>query len=154
MRTLPNPRLMLLLAFALIAPGIAVGGEEEKTTYYVQLIRGNDEGKPPESGAKAIGPKLSRSLRAAFRWKSYWEIKRQKVEVAAGTKARITLSKERAVEIDLSEPSKRTVTAFSNEKPVCITTQPAGKSMTIMGADRGSKSSWFIVVRRDKPSTD
>ena len=148
-----NRWICLFVIFALISH-VASGAPEEKITCYVQLIRGNDEAQPPVSGAKAIGPKLSKSLRSVFRWKSYWEINRQEVVLAAGAKTKVVLSKDRAVEIDLSKPTKRTVTAFSNDKPVCTTTQPAGKSMTIMGADRGSKSSWFIVVRRDKPSTD
>jgi hypothetical protein len=154
MPTGSNLGLICFLAFAVIAPCPALGGQPEKTTYYVQLIRGNDEGQPPDSGAKAIGPKLSKSLHAAFRWKNYWEINRQKVEVAAGTKTRITLSKERAVEIDLSQPEKRKVMAFSYDKPICVSTQPISKSMTIIGADRGAKSSWFAVVRRDKPSIE
>jgi hypothetical protein len=105
-------------------------------------------------GAKAIGPKLAKSLHSVFRWKHYWEISRQEVAMAAGTKAKVVLSQERTVEIDLSQSNRRTVTAFSDNKAVGSTTQPAGNAMTIIGADRDANSAWFVVVRRDKPTID
>jgi hypothetical protein len=147
-------RWIYLCALALLGSSVALSAPEERLTYYVQLIQGNDEDQPPAPGAKAIGPKLSKSLHSVFRWKRYWEISRQEVAVAAGARTKLVLSKERIVEIDLSQPKKRKVTAISKNKPICSTTQPAGEAMTIIGADRDTRSSWFVVVRRDKPSVD
>jgi hypothetical protein len=152
--TSPMNRCIRLLVLGVLGATVAFGAPAEKLTYYVQLIRGNDEGQPPAPGAKAIGPKLSQSLHAVFRWKHYWEISRQEVTVAAGAKTKVVLSNERTVEIDLSQPKKRKVTAFSKNQPVCTTMQPVGEAMTIIGADRDTKSAWFVVVRRDKPSID
>jgi hypothetical protein len=147
-------RWISLFVLVVLGSGVTFGAPEGKTPYYVQLVRGNDEAQPPVSGAKAIGPKLSKPLSSGFRWKNYWEINRQEVAIAAGAKTKVALSKERAVEVDLSEPTKSTVTAFSNDNPVCVTTEPASKAMTIIGAERGQRSAWFVVVRRDKPSGD
>lgn len=146
--------LKYLVALMFLGSVIAFSASEDKVTHYVQLIRGNDEQQPPAPGAKPVGPKLTKALQTVFRWNNYWEITRQEVTLAAGTKTRIVLTKERAVEIDLSQPLKRTVTAISNNKAICSTTQPSGNTMTIIGADRDPKSAWFVVVRRDKPTLE
>ncbi len=77
--------------------------------------------------------------------------------VASGTKINVTLSKARTVEIDLTQRKQRKqrkITAFSDDRPVRLITRPAGEVMTIIGGDRDSKTAWFVVVRRDKPSVD
>lgn len=143
------------LVLAVFASSLALGAPPpEKRTYWVQLIRGNDEARPPAPDAKPIGPKLSQSLHSVFRWRRYWEVARQEVSVAAGTRTRVVLSKERSVEIDLTQPDKRKVTAFSDQKPVASSTRPFGEALTIIGADRDKRSAWFVVVRDDKPSND
>lgn len=149
-----NHWINLLFALGVMDSCTTLSAPEEKLTHYVQLIRGNDEDQPPAPGAKAIGPRLSKSLHSVYHWKCYWEISRREAALAPGAKTKIVLSKERSVEIDLSEPKSRKVTTISADKPVCSTTQPAGKAMTIIGADRDPKSAWFVVVRRDKPATD
>jgi hypothetical protein len=146
--------LKYLVALACLGCVVAFSASEEKVTHYVQLIRGNNEQQPPAPGAKPVGPKLSKSLQTVFRWNNYWEITRQEVVVVAGTKTKVVLTKERAVEIDLTQPMKRTVTAISNNKSIGSTTQPSGNFMTIIGADRDPKSAWFVVVRRDKPTLE
>jgi hypothetical protein len=147
-------RWIYLLALAVLSSSITFSTPEKRLTYYVQLIRGNDEDQPPAPGAKNIGPKLSKSLHAVFKWKNYWEISRREVAVPVGAKTKVVLSKERSVEIDLSEPTKRRVTAISGDKPVGSTTRPVGEAITVIGADRDTKSAWFVVVRRDKLSVD
>lgn len=142
------------LAALLLAGGAAPAADEARPTYYVQLIRGNDEDKPPAPAAKRIGPKLAKELRATYRWKSYWEINRVQTEIAPGQKARVRLSKERMVEIDLSVPAKRKVTVFRDGAPVVVATQPAGGQWTVLGGDRDPGSVWFVVVRRDKPTEE
>lgn len=130
------------------------GNNSEKITYYVQLIRGNNNSEPPTPDSIAIGPKLSAKLHAVFSWTNYWEIARQEVAIAAGQKARVRLTSEREVEISLATKGQRTVTAFAAGESVGTTTQGVGEEMTIFGGDRENKTSWFIVIRRNKPSTD
>ncbi len=128
------------------------GADNAKTTYYIQLVRGNNDTKAPAAENKRIGVKLSERLHAIFGWRSYWEIGRSEVSLAPPEKRRIRLNPERSVEIDLATPGKRKVTAFHNGRPVTTTTQPAGKTWTVIGGDRGATSAWFIVVRKDKPT--
>jgi len=146
-----NGWVCLVLVIGFSGPG-AWGAEPEKIAFYVQLIRGDNEKQAPDREARLIGPKLSHRLRPIFKWENYWEISRQKVEVDPGKKARIRLNKEREVEIDLTDATKRTVVAYQSGKPVSRTTRPVGNTMIITGGDRDSQSVWFIVVRRDAPT--
>ena len=61
------------------------------------------------------------------------------------------LNADREVEIDLTEPTKRRVTAFRRDEPVARTIVPAGEGLTLIGGDRNKQSAWFIAVGRDTP---
>lgn len=143
--------LLLLWPLGLIQ---APAADTERILYYVQLVRGNNEEKSPDAASKPVGPKLSQELRRVFGWKSYWEVSRHQVEVLPSKKAKVKLSADREVEIDLSVAGKRKVIAYSEGKPISEITRPAGQKMTIIGGDRDKDSAWFIVVRRDKPTED
>ncbi len=144
---------LFIFAFALLALPL-LGAEPRTTTYYVQLIRGSDSDTPPSPDSKQIGPKLAGTFGSVFKWKNYWEIAARQVEVPAGQKARVNLNNERAVELDLSQPGKRKVSALRNGEVVASTISPTSEAMTITGGDRGEQHGcWFIVVRRDKPLT-
>jgi hypothetical protein len=143
--------LLLLSPLGLIQ---APAADTERILYYVQLVRGNNEEKSPDASSKPIGPKLSQELRRVFGWKSYWEVSRHQVEVLPPKKAKVKLSADREVVIDLSVAGKRKVIAYSEGKPISEITRPAGQMLTIIGGDRDKDSAWFIVVRRDKPTED
>jgi hypothetical protein len=148
-----KPALLWLttsIAFLALMPLWA--GDKESVTHYVQLVRGSNDANPPADGAKPIGPKLSKALSSVFQWKYYWEIELQEVAARPGHKTQVHLKHRRGVEIDLSTPGKRKVTALQDDKPITSVTQPTGETWTLIGGDRDPKSVWFIVVRRDKPS--
>jgi hypothetical protein len=125
--------------------------EHQSNTFYVQLLRGNNDDKAPQPGIRPMGMKVARHL-TALNWKSYWELSRRQVAICSGKTTRVCLSKEREVEIDLSNRKCRKVTAFENGKVVQRILRPIGDSMTVIGGERDRESAWFIVVRRDKPA--
>ncbi|MBI4661482.1 MAG: hypothetical protein HY735_21890 [Verrucomicrobia bacterium] len=140
--------LTLLATMGLLAP---LAAEKPSPTHYVQLVRGTDNEKPPETGAKAVGPKLTKRLQPVFRWKNYWEVNRVEVSLEPGKKSKVRLSKQHEVEIDLSTAGKRTVRFYQDGKLVSTSTHPSGETLTIQGENSSPDSAWFIVVRRDKP---
>jgi len=146
--------LALAIALTVLVPRWVLGADASPTTFYVQLVRGNNETVPPAPGDKRVGIKVSLELHGIYRWRSYWEIARQEVTLPATGKTLVRLNKDRAVEIDLTTPGKRKVTAFENDKEVAITTRPVGTAWTVIGGERDRKTSWFIVVRRDKPADE
>ena len=137
--------------FASFAALATLAAEDLNTTFYVQLVRGSDEDKPPKADAKPIGPKLSQKLQPVFRWKQYWQMNRVEVKVAPGKTAKVRLSDTHEVEIDLKTQGKRTVRFYREGKLVSASTQPVGESFNIQGENSKAESAWFIVVRRDKP---
>ncbi len=147
-----HPLCLQIVSVIGLAVMVSCTDNSEKLAYHVQLVRASNEVQPPEPGTTVIGPKLTRHLQPVFSWTSYWEIARQQVFVSRGQKARLRLSPQREVEIDLSTRGKRTVVAFSNDEAVARVTRPIDECMTIIGGDRDEQTAWFIVVRRDKPS--
>jgi hypothetical protein len=126
--------------------------EHPSNTFYVQLVRGNNEDAPPQPDSRPVGIKVARHLRAALNWKNYWEINRRQVSICSGNATRFCLSNAREVEIDLSNRKCRKVTAFENGKVIQSSMRPAGEGMTVIGGERDQDSAWFIVVRRDEPT--
>lgn len=146
--------LIFSVLSSLFAPMIKDARADEdrrQIQYYVQLVRGNDSAKPPSPEAKPIGPKLSKQFRVLFKFQNYWEMRRVQVKLGSGEKAKVRLTKEREVEIDLTQAGKRRVTAFWEGKSHGTVSGPIGDRMTITGGDRDTGSAWFIVVRRDPP---
>lgn len=142
-------RIVILLALALLTSKVL--GVDSANTFYIQLVRGTDTAQPPQPGCRHAGPKLTATFQPVFRWHSYWEISLREAKLRPGQKARLRLSAEREVEIDLSQPKERKITAFQNGKVTDRTISPTGDHMTIIGGNREASSAWFIVVRRDKP---
>jgi hypothetical protein len=144
-------RFASMLAVAAFAVTGAVRTEERAVTYYVQLIRSRDSEQPPQAESRRVGTRLAGTFGGVLKWKNHWEICQRKAEVMPGRATMVWLSNGREVEIDLRRSGKRTVTAFQSGRLVDRTIVPAGEAMTLIGGDRDQKSSWFIVVRRDKP---
>jgi len=145
-------RLLKIIVLAGLVLPIAAAETGKPLIYYVQLVRCSDQDQPPEAGSRRVGPLLTERFQCVFRCKSFWEISQQKLEVLPNRTGRVSLRNGRDVEIDLSEPGKRKVSAFHNGKLIDRTVEPVSESMTLIGGDRDQSSHWFIVVRRDKPS--
>jgi hypothetical protein len=143
--------LVMMFAASLMAVVGRAGPKAESVAYYVQLIRGTEQDQPPDPKSKRIHPRLAGAFYSVFKWKSYWEISSREVELEAGRVVRVRLNPERDVEIDLTDPSKRAVTAFLNGKKVQRTVSPRTEARTFIGGDRDSNSAWFIVVSRYEP---
>ena len=119
--------------------------------YYVQLIQATDSSQAPQPESRAVGPVLATTLGGALRWRYYWELCRREVDVPLGGKLHVPLANQRAVEIDLARPGKRTILAFQHGELVDRTVVPMGKALSLIGGGREDSTGWFIVVRRDKP---
>lgn len=143
-------RLLLPLLLLLAVPYLAPGAEKSEVTFYLQLIRGTDDGKLPSPDARPAGPEVSRRLQM-FKWRNYWEMSRRTVVLEAGGKCRRRMSPVREVEIALSAPREMTVCIYADGKLTRRRRQPLDTPFYIAGGDKGATQCWFIVVRRDKP---
>jgi hypothetical protein len=141
--------LALLLLLTGTLPGWSAGAPT--LTFYIQLVRGSDQDAPPEPQAQLIGDKLGQRLHGVFKWKNYWEIKREAVALKTGEKARKQMSPQHDVEIALTGPQEMTVSMYSNGKLTRKRKQSVETGFYIAGGDKDDTQSWFIVVRRDNP---
>ena len=149
----PHKFMKWLLVFSILILACVGLSEADKgpAAYYVQLIRGTDEDKAPEPNSKLLSPQETGSFRSVFKWKSYWQMSLQRLEVAEGRRTKIRLNPEREVEIDLTQPEHRSVRAFHNGKLMQCALCPRGEARTLIGGDRDSNSAWFIVISRKAP---
>jgi len=146
-------RFSISLAVLLLASGCHPAAKDSGTTFYLQLVRAGDGDVPPTSDSKPIGPKLRHKLQCAFKWKHYWEIKRDTVTVPQGGKVREHLNPEQAVEIELLDSDKVAVRVYSGGQLIRSRQQPADNAFCVTGGHSGGNQCWFIIVRRDEPQT-
>jgi len=142
-------RYSLSLLMALALPFLGSGADKGAVTFYLQLVRGTDDDKPPAPEATVAGPALCHRLRM-FKWKHYWEIAHRTVVLDAGGITRQRLSAQREVGIALSAPAQMTVCIYTDGKLTRLRKQALDTPFYIDGGDNAAQS-WFIVVRRDKP---
>lgn len=142
-------RLVMFLLL-LVAP-VAYGAANSSVTYYIQLVQGSDSESPPFPQAHAIGKKLSQRLHNVFRWKNYWEIKRENLNLVAGGKARQAIMPGREVEIAWHSPDSVTISILAHGKITRKRTQSIDTAFYIAGGDEDAGQPWFIIIRRDNP---
>ena len=140
--------------FVLLGVSAVCLAEGQPVTLYTQVIRGTDQDKPAQAGWKPVGPKLSSRLCPKFRWNHYWEVSRQAVQVQPGKSVRIKATPEREIEIEVGGSGESEIRLYSAGKLVRKSRQSLESKMTIMGGGSHESESWFIVVRRDKPTVD
>ena len=128
----------------------AAGGS--KATFYVQLIRGSDTDKPDDPAWKPAGAKLGKNLHGVFRWKHYWEVKRETVTLSKNETARLHLTRDREVEIRLLDPPNTRIRLYHNGQLIRCSHQPIREHMSILGGESNVGECWFVVVRADKPT--
>jgi hypothetical protein len=143
--------ICLLTCVLGFCPVSAFSAQEKPIACYLQLIRGNDDTKPPTPDAKPVGPVLDRKLRAIFKWQHFWELKREKVSLKTGEKIRKRMSAEREVELERTSASQTTIRVFRDGKLTVVEKQAAEAPFSVVGGDKEGDQSWFIVVRRGEP---
>ena len=146
-------KLWIFIAFLVVmALALSVRPKPDAVTYYVQLVRGCNGDTPPEPNSRRVGPRLIEKFRGPLKWEEYWEIDRQQIALVPGHAARVRLGNKCQVGIDLTDKQHRKVTASQNGKVIAKMCVPRDGNMTVIGGDRDGQGSWFIVVRRDRPS--
>ena len=137
-------RLLVILALILVGPGCQPARDKSG-------LNGNDEDRPPAPESRPIGAKLDHRLRSVWKWKHYWELKRDSAVVKPGQRVRRRMSAECEVELELADLRSMTARIYFNGRLTRSRTQPAEGAFYIAGGGEGQDQSWFIVVRRDRP---
>jgi hypothetical protein len=127
--------------------------KEDSVTYYIQTIVGTNRPRE-EEGWKKIGPQLRRELSPVFQWQNYWQVSSQQVEVSKAKRCRVQLTKERELEVAIREDQQLELRLYRDGKVVRKLKDVISHRHLIMGGDSNKDQAWFVVVRRDKPTTD
>ena len=149
-----NRFLCTIILVALTVSRAWSAQEGSPATYYVQLIQGTNEEKPQDASWRAVGPKLSQVLSPVFTWKHYWEVKREEVVVTGGNVSKVKVTADRSLEIELIKDGQTELRLYRAGELKRKMRTSGETGMSILGGDAPGKDGWFIVVRRDKPTTE
>jgi hypothetical protein len=138
-----------LFAFAV---AISASAAEPAKTIYVQFIRGTD--KDCKNTCREIGPKLAGKLSPVFRWKHYWEIDRKKLTVTGTRPTRMELPGDRRLEIQHNGKNEVEARLYRRTGLVTKEHKSLNSGMLILGGEEESRESFFVVVRKDEPTTE
>jgi hypothetical protein len=148
------PRLLCTIwLLALVVPRL-LAAEDHSVTFYIQLVRGTKTDKPMQVNWKPIGAKLSKKLSPVFKWARYWEVTRSQVTAVKGKSVRKKITPERDLELTLLKGNKAELRLYRKGALVRKVTVSTDATMSILGGDAAEDEGWFIIVRRDKPSTE
>lgn len=144
---------VIILAALTIDPAGSVQ-KGSGSTYFVQLIHGTNAEKAQNAGWKPVDPKVSRVLSTIFTWGNYWEVKREAVVVTAGRVSNVKVTADRNLEIKLLKNGQTELRLYRANVLKRIIKTSGDSNLSILGGDSAGKNGWFIVVRRDRPSTE
>jgi hypothetical protein len=148
-------KALLVCALAVALCGGTAYGKEEPVAYFIQTIVGTNLEKAEESQKwKQVGPRLARDLSPVFKWKHYWQVSCQKIDVREGKLSRIQLTRERELEVQIGGDRQLQLRLFRDGKLVRKMKDLVSHRRVIMGGDSSKDEAWFVVIRRDKPSTE
>ena len=136
-----------LSIIALLVSGAMASADNELLTYSVVVVRGTEQPNPPVQGAKLVSGNLAQRL-SRFRWKHYWEIRRDSVTVGPKRPAKLPVTRKRTLEVALVGNQQVEMHLYRDGKIVRTARQKVhSNSCEIMGGV-DEKDSWFIVVRK------
>ena len=129
--------------------------ESNAVTLFVQTIVASNLEQPHDDGkTKKIGPQLRKDLSPVFQWEHYRQVSCQKIAVKQDRVLRIQLTAGRELEVQIKNDAQLELRLFRDGKLVRKIKESLSQRRVIMGGDHNHREAWFVVVRRDKPSTD
>ena len=143
--------LVLGSLIALGASGVDSRAEEART-YYFQLICGSDKPLPASPEAKPLGVKLRSQLEGKFRWNIWTEVSRGECILDEHKTTTIKFPDKREMQLDL-DGKVIEARLYRSGQLVRKSRENAEANSVMMGGDQGRDQAWFIVIRRDRPSS-
>ena len=112
-----------------------------------QLVWGTNKEKPDDPKLKEVDPSVAEKLRKVFKWKNYFEVKRQNLTVAPGTPKKIKMSDECEIEVQNLGSSSIEVKLYGKGKLAVRKTQKISPSeLLVLAGDDKDDTAWFLVL--------
>ena len=114
---------------------------------HAQLVWGTNKEKPDDPKLKEVDAIVAEKLRKVFKWKNYFEVKRQNVTITAGTPKKVTMSDECEIEIQNLGNASIEVKLYGRGKLAVRKTQKIspGELLVLAGDDKDD-TAWFVVL--------
>jgi hypothetical protein len=143
--------LAAMLFVAIVAVSVPVRAEDKPATeqkYTAMLIWGTDAPKPNDPNLKDVDPKLIEKFRKIFKWKDYYEIKRQDIDLKMGQPQDVALSDKCAIKLNLTEKEGMAYELLGEGKSVYKGNQSMPlKDILILAGDDKNATAWFVVLK-------
>ena len=138
--------VLLFPALLIFNPGTAraVAGE---LNLQAQLVWGTDDIKPKDPDLKDLDPKLKKKLKDVFKWKNYYECRRQTFVVPASSTKRVQMSSKCQIQVENLADSRIEVKLYGEGNLLVTKKQniTPGELLVLAGDDKNN-TAWFVVV--------
>ncbi len=112
-----------------------------------QLVWGTNKEKPDDPNLKEVDPIVAEKLRKVFKWKNYFEVKRQNFTVAVGSPKKVKMSDECEIEVQNLGNSSIEVKLYGKGKLAVRKTQKISPSeLLVLAGDDKDDTAWFVVL--------
>jgi hypothetical protein len=115
------------------------------------LVWGTDDPQSPDPRHHLVDANLARRLKKLpYRWKNYFLVSSQTVEVSDGeTKAKVAMSKRCILDIKNLGASRVEVRLHGDGKPVSVHRESLPMhQLLILSGDAGNETGWLVIIRR------
>jgi hypothetical protein len=114
-----------------------------------QLVWGTNKEKPEDPKLKEVEPGVAEKLRKVFKWKNYFEVKRQNFTVAVGSPKRVRMSDDCEIEVQNLASSSIEVKLYGKGKLAVRKTQKISPSeLLVLAGDDKDDTAWFVVLNQ------
>ena len=139
---------VLCLATVFLWEGAARAAESSWVE--VQLVWGTDT---VQSKHKPIDEATARGLRKSFRWKNYYEVNRQSVNVSvSGTKIHAKMSDHCALDLQHLADGNLEVKLFGDGKLVSTHREKMSTGWkTVLAGDAQNDTAWLVIIKKVEP---
>ena len=140
-------RVARLFLVSLLLAGGAAETFAANLKLEAKLIWGTNDDKSPNPEHKELDPATQEKLRKVFKWKNYFEVKRQSFVVTAGSPKKVKMSDSCDIEVQNLGGSSIEVKLYGKGKLAVRKTQKINPSeLLVLAGDDKDDTAWFVVL--------
>jgi hypothetical protein len=119
----------------------------------VQLVWATNEPQAPDSKYKSIDEATARGLRKSFKWKYYYEVNRQSVNVStSGTKVHLKMSGHCTLDLQYLSDGHLEIQLFGDGKHVSTHRETMSTGWkTVLAGDDKNDTAWLVIIKKAEP---
>ena len=141
------------LCWAAVFLGERAAQAAESSWVEVQLVWGTDADHSPNSKYKPIDEATAAGLRKSFKWKYYYEVNRQPVNVSAsGTPMHVKMSDHCTLDVQYLKDGHLEVMLFGDGKLVSTHREKMSTGWkTVLAGDAKNDTAWLVIIKKVEP---